>query len=47
MYMNCERVGVCISSLFVYVCYMHVCNLYICKCVIVSLYIRFVTEIFI
>ena len=25
MYMTCERVGVCIGSLFVYVVYMHVC----------------------
>ena len=55
MYMTCERVGVCIGSLFVYVLYMHVCIFiynvnvlcYICKCVIVSLYICFVTEIFI
>ena len=25
MYMTCERVGVCIGSLFVNVFYMHVC----------------------
>ena len=55
MYMTCERVGVCIGSLFVYVLYMTCVYIYvyvnvlcyICKCVIVSLYICFVTEIFI
>ena len=54
MYMTCERVGVCLGSLFVYVyficmcVYLYICKCFmLCKCVIVSLYICFVAEIFI